>query len=150
MRLAPCSLITIKIRDKGAFHWLMLLTVEILHLSVFAFFRASCRKRHIFSLIFKRVNIYHHLLIKLHCSTCKFRCNFSGSHFTTCSEFLQLVLQLFSACFSIIVRFHICLFQPNLLFFFTCSLISVMTDGQAEKGMSKFIIRKEWYYVIIY
>ena len=42
-----------------------------------------------------------------------------------------------------------CIFIPTKFdLFFTCSLISVMTDGQAEKGKSKFIIRNEWYVII--
>ena len=38
------------------------------------------------------------------------------------------------------------LFQPNLPSFFACSSIPVMTDWQAEKGKSKFIIRKECHF----
>ena len=58
-----------------------------------------------------------------------------------------LVFQFFSS--SIISHFHLYLFQPNLPSFFACSLIPVMTIGQAEKGKSKFAIRKEWDYMII-
>lgn len=54
--------------------------------------------------------------------------------------FLQLVLQLFNS--SITGHFHIYLFQTNLPSFFACFSIPVITDWQAEKGKSKFIIRK--------
>lgn len=59
--------------------------------------------------------------------------------------FLHLVLQLFTSS----ITFDIYLFQPNLPSFFACSSIPVMTDWQAEKGKSKFIIRKEWNYINI-
>ena len=52
------------------------------------------------------------------------------------------MLKLFSS--STTGHFHIYLFQPNLPSFFACSSIPVLTDWQAEKGKSKFIIRKEW------
>ena len=84
----------------------------------------------------------------LRCSTCwKFRCNFSRNHFPTCSQVSELVFQIFSS--SIISHFHIYLFQSNIPSFFACSLIPVMTYGQAEKGKSKFTIRKAWDYMII-
>ena len=110
----------------------------------FFFFRVSRRKKktNIFSLVITRVNIYQHLLMKL-----QKRCyatapveNFIATYQKPLS-YVQLVLQLFSA--SIITHFHIHLFQPNLPSLFACSSISVMTDEQAEKGKSKFIIRKE-------
>ena len=43
-----CSLITTEIRDEGAFHWLMLPTVEIFLLSVFLFsdFAVTEKKKH--------------------------------------------------------------------------------------------------------
>ena len=44
---------------------------------------------------------------------------------------------------------HLYLFQPNLPSFLACSSIAVMTGGQAEKGKSKFVIGKEWDYMII-
>ena len=95
-----------------------------------------------------RVNIYHHLLKKLQKSWYatalveNFVATFPETIFFTCSELLQPVLQLIS--FSIIGQFRIYLFQPNLASSFPCSSISVMVDGQAEKGKLKFVIRKEW------
>ena len=63
--------------------------------------------------------------------------------------------RVFGACISIFEFLnhypfsYIYLFQPNLPSFFACSLIPVMTDGQAEKGKSKFTIRKEWELALI-
>ena len=49
-----------------SFHWLMLPTAEIFHLTVFLFFpRFPSKKKNIFSLVITRVNIYQHLLMKL-------------------------------------------------------------------------------------
>ena len=116
--------------------------------SFFSEFPVTKKKKNIFSQIITRVNIYNHLLIKWQ-KRCyatalvqNFVCNFSGGHFPTCRDFLHLELELFSS--SITGNFHIYLFQPNLPSSFACSSILVMTDWQAEKGKSKFIIRKEW------
>ena len=49
-----------------SFHWLMLPTVKIFHLTVFLFFPSfPSKKKNIFSLVITRVNIYQHLLMKL-------------------------------------------------------------------------------------
>ena len=106
-------------------------------------------RKHIFSPIITRLNIYHRLLIKLlrYSTSWKFPCIDSRSHFPTWTESLQLVLQLFSS--SITGHFHLYLLQQILPSFFTCSSISVLTDWQAEKGKSKFITRKEWEKIII-
>ena len=115
----------------------------------FFFFRVSRRKKKcIFSLVITRVNIYQYLLTKLQ-KRCYATAPVENSLqlFQKPFSYVQLVLQLFSA--SIITHFHIYLFQPNLPSLFSCYSISVMTDGQAEKGRSKFIIRKEWDYMII-
>ena len=128
----------------------MLLTVEIFHLTVFLFSRVSCRKTHIFSLIITRANIYRHLLVKLQksCYVAALVEDFvSIFPETIFLHAATLVFQFFSS--SIISHFHLYLFQPNLPSFFACSLIPVMTIGQAEKGKSKFAIRKEWDYMII-
>ena len=145
-RLASCSLITIEIRDKEAFHWLMLPTVETFYFTVFLFFRVSSRKpKNIFSLIITRLNIYH-------------RCLQSYRKVVTLQHFLKISLQLFQKPFPYMQRiFAACIaafqflnhwpfsyiFIPTkFTLFSTCSSISVMTDGQAEKGKSKFITRK--------
>ena len=142
--LVSCSLITIEIRDEGAFHWLMLPTVEIFLLSSFLsqkekshFLTNYYESKYLESLAYK---VTETLLRYSTFSKC--HCYFSGGHFPTCRDLLQLVLQLFR--FSITGHFHIYLFQPNLPSFFACSSIPVMTDWQAEKGKSKFTIRKEW------
>ena len=131
----------------------MLLTVDIFHLTVFLFFPSFLSKNTHFLTDYhesKYLSTFAYKVTEklLRQSTCwKFRCNFSRNHFPTCSEFSDLVFQFFSS--SIISHFHIYLFQPNLPSFFACFSISVMTDGQEEKGKSKFIIRKDWDHMII-
>ena len=77
-----------------SFHWLMLPTAEIFHLTVSLFFPSfpsNKKKKNIFSLVITRVNFYQHLLMKLQkrcyatAAVQKFRCNFSRNHFPTCS-----------------------------------------------------------------
>ena len=95
--------------------------------SGFSFFRVSCRKQTHFLTNYYESEYLSSLANKvteklLRYSTCwKCRWNFSRGHFPTCSYFLHLVLQLFSA--SITGHFHVYLFQPNLPSSFLCSLI---------------------------
>ena len=55
-----------------SFHWLMLPTVKIFHLTVFLFFSnfLSKKKKNICSLVITGVNIYQHLLMKFQKRCC--------------------------------------------------------------------------------
>ena len=101
--------ITTEIRDEGTFRWLILPTVEILHLSVFLFPSFPSKKTYLFT------TYYHSEFYVITCSQSRrkvvtlqhwltFRCTFARSHFSTCSALLKPVCQLFSV--SIIGHFQ--------------------------------------------
>ena len=103
----------------------------------FSFFRVSYHKRHILSLIIARVNIYHHLLINevaetLLCySTCwKLRCNFSTSHFPTCSDFFASCIATFHFL-NLFAFSHI--FIPTKFTFVFCMFFNSCNDGLAGR-----------------
>lgn len=83
--------ITTEIRDEGTFRWLILLTVEILHLSVFLFPSFPWKKTYIFN------NHYHS---EFYIITCSYSC----IKVVTLQHWLHISLQLCQKSFLFMQR----------------------------------------------
>ena len=114
-----------------SFHWLMLLTVEIFHLTVFLFFPSFPSKKK-FSLVITRVNIYQHLLMKV-----QKRCYATATVENFVATFPETIFLRAAriATFQCLNHYPFSyIFLPTKFTFLVCMFFNFCNDGWAGRG----------------